>query len=153
MKEVRLIPNDILIPEIKRKIDEGKNVTFSVKGYSMRLFLENNRDKVILSPIKETLKVGDVVLAEVSTKFYVLHRIIRIQGEKITLMGDGNIIGTEECKTKDVIGIVTGFYRKGRNHPDLVTGKKWRIYSKIWLTLKPFRRIILGIYRRQPIRI
>ena len=57
------IPNDILIPQIKRVIDEGKSVTFLVKGYSMRLFLDNNRDKVILAPCeKDKVKPGDVVL-------------------------------------------------------------------------------------------
>jgi len=143
------IPNDILIPQIKRMIDEGKSVTFLVKGYSMRLFLENNRDKVILAPCdKDMVKPGDVVLAEVGKGVYVLHRIVGRTADVLTLKGDGNIRGTETCRTADVIGLATGFYRKGRTRPDLVTGWKWKAYSFIWLRLSPFRRYILAVYRR-----
>lgn len=147
------IPNNILIPEIKRTIDSGLTATFRVKGYSMRLFLENNRDKVILAPVRNALSINDVVLAEIGKDIYVLHRIIDIEGNTITLMGDGNCIGTEKCTKENVIGIATGFYRKGRSKPDMVNGFKWKIYTRIWLALKPLRRIILGIYRRIPINI
>lgn len=143
------IPNDVLIPQIKRMIDEGKSVTFLVKGYSMRLFLENNRDKVILAPCeKDNVKPGDVILAEVEKDVYVLHRIIRRTDNSLILKGDGNIRGTESCRTSDIVGIAVGFYRKGRNRPDLVTGWKWKTYSFIWLNLSPVRRYILAIYRR-----
>lgn len=143
------IPNDVLIPQIKRMIDEGKSVTFLVKGYSMRLFLENNRDKVILAPCeKDKVKPGDVILAEVEKDVYVLHRIIRRTDNSLILKGDGNIRGMESCRTSDIVGIAVGFYRKGRNRPDLVTGWKWKTYSFIWLSLSPVRRYILAIYRR-----
>lgn len=143
------IPNDVLIPQIKRMIDEGKSVTFLVKGYSMRLFLENNRDKVILAPCeKDKVKPGDVILAEVEKDVYVLHRIIRRTDNSLILKGDGNIRGTESCRTSDIVGIAVGFYRKGRNRPDLVTEWKWKTYSFIWLSLSPVRRYILAIYRR-----
>ena len=146
------IPNNILIPEIKKMIDEGHTTTFRVRGFSMRLFLEDQRDKVLLGPCKE-VKCGDVILAEISPQRYVLHRVIKKEGDHLTLKGDGNIYGTEECDVKDIIGIAIGFYRKNREQPDLVTGWKWRTYSKIWLALSPVRRWILGIYRRQPFRI
>jgi hypothetical protein len=63
-------------------------------------------------------------------------------------MGDGNVGTTEVCTINDVIGIVTLFYRKGRTKPDSVNGWKWKTYSRIWLTLTPFRRYILAIHRR-----
>ena len=120
----------------------------------MRLFLENERDKVKIEPIApEAVRVRDVVLAEISPDQYVLHRVIRREGNRLTLMGDGNIKGTETCQDTDVVGIATAFYRKGRTTPDLVSSRKWRIYSRLWLALLPCRRIILGIYRRLPFRI
>ena len=42
------IPNKILLAEVKKTIQAGQSVILSVKGYSMRLFLENKRDKVNL---------------------------------------------------------------------------------------------------------
>lgn len=151
MKTIAL-PNALFIPEIKRAIDEGHTTTFRVRGYSMRLFLEDRRDKVVLAPCKE-VKVGDVVLAEIQKDKYVLHRVIQKEGEHLTLMGDGNVYGTETCNTFNVIGIAIGFLRKGRDVMDTTDGKKWKIYSFFWLRLKPIRRYILAFYRRIWIKI
>ena len=151
MKTIAL-PNALFIPEIKRAIDEGHTTTCRVRGYSMRLFLEDRRDKVVLAPCKE-VKVGDVVLAEIQKDKYVLHRVIQKEGEHLTLMGDGNVYGTETCNTSNVIGIAIGFLRKGRDVMDTTNGKKWKIYSFFWLRLKPIRRYILAFYRRIWIKI
>lgn len=143
------IPNEILIPKVKEVIERGATATLRVKGHSMRIFLSNGRDLVTLvAPERENLRVGDVVLAEIQPKVYVLHRIIKRTQDQLTLMGDGNVGTTETCTINDVIGIVTLFYRKGRTKPDSVNGWKWKTYSRIWLTLTPFRRYILAIHRR-----
>lgn len=143
------IPNEILIPKVKEVVDRGATATLRVKGHSMRIFLSNGRDLVTLvAPERENLRVGDVVLAEIQPKVYVLHRIIQRTQDQLTLMGDGNVGTTEACTINDVIGIVTLFYRKGRTKPDSVNGWKWKTYSRIWLTLTPFRRYILAIHRR-----
>lgn len=143
------IPNEILIPKVKEVVDRGATATLRVKGHSMRIFLSNGRDLVTLvAPERENLRVGDVVLAEIQPKVYVLHRIIKRTQDQLTLMGDGNVGTTETCTINDVIGIVTLFYRKGRTKPDSVNGWKWKTYSRIWLTLTPFRRYILAIHRR-----
>ena len=143
------IPNEILIPKVKEVIDRGATATLRVKGHSMRIFLSNGRDLVTLvAAERENLRVGDVVLAEIQPKVYVLHRIIQRTQDQLTLMGDGNVGTTEACTINDVIGIVTLFYRKGRTKPDSVNGWKWKTYSRIWLTLTPFRRYILAIHRR-----
>lgn len=143
------MPNAILIEEVRRLIQEGRSVTMRVKGNSMRLFLGNNRDDVRLEAIApEAIRRFDVVLAEVSPKFYVIHRVIRREGDMLILKGDGNLYQTERCQATDVIGVVTAFYRKGRIRPDLASGLKWRLYSRLWLLLSPLRRVILGVARR-----
>lgn len=152
MEERRLeIPNDILIAEVKRVLAQGHTATIRVKGYSMRIFLENCRDVVKLAPIAPAkVKVRDVVLAEIAPRQYVLHRVICRRGHHLTLRGDGNIRGTEACLDTDVVGVVAEFYRKGRTRPDLASGLKWKIYSRVWLALSPVRRYILAVYRRLP---
>lgn len=139
-------PNAILLPEIVKMLNEGHTVTLRLKGFSMRPFLEDGRDKALLTkPVNP--KVGDPVLAEVGPKHFVLHRIISIQGDDVVLRGDGNL-GTEQCKLKDVQGAVIGFYRKGREALDRTDGLKWRIYSWFWTRLFPIRRYLLAFYRR-----
>ena len=91
--------------------------------------------------------MGDAVLAQVAPGTYVLHRIVRIKGDAITLCGDGNLTN-EYCRRQDVIGFVVGFYRKGRARLDRTNGFKWGLYSVVWMSLRPVRRYLLAAYRR-----
>lgn len=62
MKEISF-SNAILLPEIVRLINEGHTVTLRLKGFSMRPFLEDGRDKALLT-LPKNPKLGDPVLAE-----------------------------------------------------------------------------------------
>lgn len=138
--------NADFLPEVVKMLTEGHTVTLPLRGYSMRPFLENNRDKALLVK-PESVKEGDPVLAEIAPRHYVLHRIDRIEGDDVTLRGDGNLT-VEHCKRKDIVGSVIGFYRKGREQMDRTDGLKWKLYSFLWIRLRPLRRYILGVYRR-----
>ncbi|MDO4979519.1 MAG: S24/S26 family peptidase [Prevotellaceae bacterium] len=143
--------NAILIPEIIKMINEGHTVTLPLKGFSMRPFLEDGRDKALLTkPVNP--KVGDPVLAETYPLHFVLHRIIKIDGDDVVLRGDGNL-GNEYCKMSDVKAAVIGFYRKGRTTLDRTDGKKWRVYSFVWMHLSPIRRYLLAFHRRIWLRL
>lgn len=142
----RKFSNSEFIPEIVKLLDEGHTVTLLLRGYSMRPFLEDGRDKALLVKAK-ALSVGLPVLAEVGERKYVLHRIVRICGDEVTLRGDGNI-AVEHCRVSDVKGEAIGFYRKGRTVMDKTNGMKWIVYSFFWTRLLPVRRYLLGIYRR-----
>ena len=128
--------NEVIIPEIAKLLDEGHSVTLKLRGVSMRPFLEDGRDKAILTKPCSPLKVGDVVLAEVAPRRYALHRIVKIDGNSVVMRGDGNI-ATEQCDISKVFGIAHCFYRKGRKSPDYTTGRKWRLYSAVWTALLP----------------
>ncbi len=140
------MPNAMLLPEIVKLLDEGHTVTLRLRGFSMRPFLEDGRDKALLTKA-DNPKVGDPVLAEVDPKHFVLHRIIKIDGDQVILRGDGNL-ADEQCSIQDVKGAVIGFYRKGRETMDRTDGWKWRTYSWIWVHLYPIRRYLLAFYRR-----
>lgn len=140
------MPNAMLLPEIVKLLDEGHTVTLRLRGFSMRPFLEDGRDKALLIKA-DNPKVGDPVLAEVDPKHFVLHRIIKIDGDQVILRGDGNL-ADEQCSIQDVKGAVIGFYRKGRETMDRTDGWKWRTYSWIWVHLYPIRRYLLAFYRR-----
>ncbi len=146
MPKVISLPNTVLIEEVRRLIGQGHSVTIGVRGYSMRPFLEDRRDKAIIAPCADPGK-GDAVLAQVAPGKYVLHRIVDLDGDKVTLMGDGNIQGRENCLRSDIIGRATAFLRKSRAVPDTTNGLKWRIYSALWIRLLPVRRYLLAFYR------
>ncbi len=146
MTHTKKLSNAALLPEIIALLEEGHSVTIRLKGVSMRPFLEDNRDKALLTKATK-IKVGDPVLAEISPHRYALHRIVDIKGDDVTLRGDGNI-ACEHCKAKDIKGAVIGFYRKGRSKLDRTDGAKWKIYSFVWTRLFPIRRWMLAFYRQ-----
>lgn len=135
------MPNEVFLPQVIALLKEGHSATIPLRGRSMRPFLEDGRDKALLE-LPGTPKVGDAVLAEISKGHFVLHRIIKIDGEKVTLRGDGNL-ANEYCLLTDVRAKATGFYRKGRKEIDSTDGLKWRIYSWWWTRLYPIRRYLL----------
>ncbi len=140
------VNNAILFPQITSLLDEGHTVSLKLRGFSMRPFLEDQRDTAVLRKPTEIV-CGEPVLAEITPGHYVLHRIIRIDGNDVTLLGDGNLI-VEHCKKDDIRAQVIGFYRKGRTTLDSIDGRKWKVYSAVWMRLRPIRRYLLGIYRR-----
>lgn len=123
------------------KLEEGCTIKIMVRGNSMRVYLVHERDYVILQK-PESIKVGDVILAEVSPKHYVLHRAVKIDGENITLRGDGNL-SAEYCKLSDVKGKAIAFERKGRKIQESVDSLKFRMYSWFWMHTLPLRRYLL----------
>ena len=95
-----------IIEEAVRLVREGVSVTLPVNGNSMLPFIIGGKESVILHGPGLT-DVGDVVLAWVDGCRYVVHRIVRIDGERVTLMGDGNLVGTEHCLLNDIKARVT----------------------------------------------
>ena len=144
INEIRL-PNKDFLPHVVADLENGHTVKLLLRGFSMRPFLEDNRDTALLTKAV-CIRKGDPVLAEISPGRYVLHRIIKIIGHTIILRGDGNM-RCEMCTDKDIRANIIGFYRKGRATLDPIDGWKWRLYSKIWTHLHPIRHYLLAIYR------
>lgn len=138
------LPNDVFLGLVSEKLAEGHTTVIWVKGYSMRPFIEFGRDKVKLATAA-TYQVGDAVLAEIAKGHYVLHRIIKTEGDKITLQGDGNVRGVEHCTMADIRGVVTEYIRPNRTLSADDEGLKKKI--RLWRRLRPIRRYLLFIYK------
>lgn len=133
------VENNILIPEMASLLREGKDVRFTPTGVSMRPFIEGGKDIVVLRRLPD-VAVGDIALAAIGQSF-VLHRVIAVDGEHVTLLGDGNIGRTEECTKSDILGTVIRIENsRGRRKP-LTRGR-------LWFYIKPARRILLKVYRK-----
>lgn len=144
MENVMYLPNDVFLPlvldELKQQPD--KTATINLRGRSMRPFLEDGRDKALLKLANGSEKKGDAVLAEIEPGHYVLHRIVDISGNNVTLLGDGNL-NCEHCHREDIRAKAIGFIRKGRTKADMTDSRKWRTYSWLWTRLRPIRRYLL----------
>ncbi|MBO7552014.1 MAG: S24/S26 family peptidase [Fibrobacter sp.] len=141
--------DESIMQEAIRLVGEGVSVTFPVNGRSMLPFIVGGVDSVVLVK-PENLKVGDVVLAQVEGGRYVVHRIVCLDGDAVTLMGDGNLAGREHCLLADVRARATHVVGKGGKRRSLDSFGS-RLAAKIWYAVLPFRRWLLAIYRRIPI--
>lgn len=140
----RTIANEVLIPEIARLVAEGTKVTFTPKGMSMLPFIRGDRDSIVLT-VPEDIRTGDIVLARVGHLF-VIHRIVDIKDDVVTLMGDGNVSGTENCRISDILARAEKIIKDGKEID--CRSKSHMRKAGMWRKLKPIRRYILAIYRR-----
>lgn len=134
----RIVANEILLEEAASLMEEGRDVTFTPLGNSMLPFIRGGKDSVRLRKMP-SVEVGDIILVRLPGR-YVLHRVIALDGDTVTLMGDGNIVGTESCPLGEVLGTVVAIQRGKR---EVKPGK-----GRLWRRLKPIRRYILALYRR-----
>ena len=135
-----------VIEEAVRLVQEGVTVTFPVTGQSMLPFIIGGKESVILHR-PGLIDVGDVVLAWVDGNRYVVHRIIKLDYDRVTLMGDGNVAVTEHCRLNDIKARVTHVVSADNKKRDLYS--RWRVLAaKLWYWLRPIRRYLLAIYRR-----
>lgn len=141
--------------EISRLISEGKSISISAKGYSMNPFIVHMKDQITLgSWTDDQIKKGAVVLVKDVRGCYIIHRIIKREGNVLTLMGDGNIGIIETAYVEDIIALMHAVIKKGRTYS--VNSLSWRLYSWFWKLLTPVRRYPLAVWRRlhpqQPLR-
>lgn len=135
-----------IIKEAVRLVADGVSVTFPVKGRSMIPFIIGGRESVVLQK-PGNLQRGQIALAQVGPDRYVVHRIIKVDPDRITLMGDGNIRGTESCLPSNVLAIATHVVDdKGQRRTLESKGQMFK--ARVWYVIRPLRRIILAILRR-----
>ena len=134
MNNARAIANRELFSIVRDTLLEGKTVRVAVNGQSMLPFFRSG-STITLRPVRdEDIRKYNVVMADAGHA-YVVHRIVEVGKESITLLGDGNLRGTE-CVTRDKIyGVVDC------SHTHI-------FFAKLWVWLRPLRRFPLAIFRR-----
>ena len=131
---VRIIDNRELFSVVRDELLEGNTVRVAVRGQSMLPFFMSG-STIELRPVAYgDIRKYNVVLADAGRSF-VVHRIIAVDNERVTLLGDGNIIGTEVVEREKIYGIVDC----SQLHIAL---------AKVWVWLRPVRRYPLAILRR-----
>ena len=126
-------------------------LVYKTKGRSMKPMLRQNRDLVVIGVPASRLKKYDVAFYRRGEK-YVLHRVIRAKEDHYLIRGD-NTFTLENVPDRDVLGVLTAFVRKGRQHT--VDEKGYRLYVRLWdgiYSLRAacfgFRRLAISVLRR-----
>lgn len=109
------LKNSELFADVEQIVSSGGMIQMHVKGNSMRTLLRNDKDTVELARIEAgELRRGMVVLFRHGDR-HILHRIRRIDGNKLIIKGDGNYRLTEYAVRSDVAAYVDRIERNGRS--------------------------------------
>ena len=137
------IPNQLFFAEVQAQIRQGKKVKIRVRGNSMLPFIRNNDEALLIPPTPEHLQKGTPVVALTDELGIVLHRIYHIEGNRITLLGDGNVNQFEHTSPDRIIATVSHYYR-GKHTIKL---DSWYMYliSRLWMAAHPWRRKVLTL--------
>ena len=119
-------------------IEKNGSLTYTNVGVSMLPLLRQGKDMFIVSKRNgEWCRVGDVVLYRRPPDQYVLHRVIKVRSDDYVILGDNCINKEYGIKDKDIIAVMTGYIRRGKEHTTEEIG--YRLYSFIWIHTIPVR--------------
>ena len=119
-------------------LEQYGTLTYTNVGISMLPLLRQGKDLFTVEKKgNERCKAGDVVLYRRPPDAYVLHRVIQVRAEDYVILGDNCINKEYGITDEDIIGVMTGFVRGGKEHH--VTDTGYRIYSSIWMHTAGFR--------------
>ncbi|MBO7232535.1 MAG: hypothetical protein J6V16_05225, partial [Bacteroidales bacterium] len=73
---------------------------------------------------------------------HLLHRIIHIDNDKLSLQGDGSYIAKETCLCEDVVGKMQALVRPSGKVIE-VTNWRWKCASRLWPKSGLLRSLLL----------
>ena len=127
--------------DIEQLLRSGQSVQFYPTGWSMYPLIINGRDQAVVVPVGDRkLRRGDVVLYRREGSILVLHRIVRVRPEGYYMVGDNQKEIEGPLRPEQMLGVMTHVIRKGRTIS--VNNLLYRLYSGIWLLLRPVRPAI-----------
>ena len=113
-------------------LQEYETLTYTNVGTSMLPLLRQGKDLfTVRRKGAERCRVGDVVLYRRPPDRYVLHRIVEVRPEDYVILGDNCITKEYGIRDDDIIGVMTGFVRDGKEHSTDEPG--YRLYTSALL--------------------
>lgn len=143
-----VVHNDEFFSQVLARLDEGLTATIPVKGYSMLPFIRGGKDLVVLEKAAGEIKKDDIVLFRLGGR-YIMHRVLKADGGKFDIQGDGVYLGHEYPVREQILAKATTIIRAGKTPVDPY-GKKQLRRVHAWQKLGHLRRYILFIYRHLP---
>ena len=143
-KEKNCVENKLFFEQVRRLLDENREIRIPVKGTSMQPFLHHMDHVVLKKAVGSDLRLGKIVLA-IWKETYILHRIVGKDraANLIKLAGDGNLAQVENIILPDVMAVVVRVYRADK---EVDINSVLCMYSAlVWYRLRFTRRIYYKI--------
>ena len=139
------VPMESLYEVILLQLQNGGKATLVVTGVSMKPMLIEHRDSVLLTPVTEKPKPGDIFLYRRESGTFVLHRLVGIMPEGYLFCGDNQCV-REKVTQDQLLAIVSGFTRKGKQYS--LKNPLYRLYVFMCVRLFFLRRTYIRLRRR-----
>lgn len=133
------------ITTLRELIEEGREVSLIVTGSSMSPFLIHERDSVYLRKPDHELRKGDMVFFERDDGHFVLHRILRVNGDgTYDIIGDNQAVVEEGVRRDQIFAYV---FKVKRNGKMIEPGSFWwEFFAGPWTKIIPARRMVSRLY-------
>lgn len=124
--------------------DACVKVEIQLAGHSMQPLIRKNKDFVTIQPMRRKILKGDIVLFKNIDGRYIVHRVRKINIDKLQTMGDNCTQPDREISENEILGYVTHIHRG--NITIFVDTPIWRLFGCFWLSIHPLRRLIRKIF-------
>lgn len=138
-----ILDRGALAQAVVQAVSGGGSFVLTVTGGSMVPALLHKKSQVELSA-PEDVRLRDIVLARRQDGSLVLHRVIAIDGDILTLCGDAQS-WTEEVLRSQLLAKVTRICRSGRWRK---TGGGQAAYARCWGLTRPIRPAMFRLYSK-----
>ena len=113
----------------EQELLQGGKILRTNVGISMRPFIRQGRDVMIIERPSARLKKYDVPLYKRGDQ-YVLHRIIKVNPDSYDIIGDNCVNIERGIKDEQVIGVLTGIIRRGKEYS--LDNLGYKLYCHLW---------------------
>ena len=129
-------------------LNENGWLVYTNKGASMMPLLRENRDLMIVEKrgTGRCKKLDAVLFRKHDAEgraVYVLHRVLRVNGDGTYWIVGDNCISGETVKDENVIGVLTAIVRDGKKIP--ITNLKYSLYTGTWCRFYRLRFLVLRV--------
>lgn len=129
--------------DIEALLKAGNCVKFHPTGTSMAPFFSSHEDYAIVEPVRNSIKKLDVLVYRRPDGPLVIHRVYKNKSEGLYMVGDAQIAIEGPLPETCALGVMTSYIKKGRTRS--VNFLPYRIYSAVWMFLRPMRGVIFNI--------
>lgn len=141
------IDNQLFFESVCSLLGEGRCVELTVRGNSMRPFLRDMVDSVVVeSALSWSIERGMVVLFKRDGRM-VLHRIRSVEGDLCSIVGDAVPATVESVAVADVVAVVTEV--RNSRHCFAYRSARWRWRSFRSLAISRMRLFYVNNLKKQ----
>ena len=109
-------PGGLVADLLESTLEKGEEARFEVDGRSMLPLIRPGDTLCVRPPAGTEPRLGDVVAVRgMPGGGLLVHRVVRLHGGKLLLRGDNTTVDNGERAAGEILGIVSGVERRGRD--------------------------------------